>query len=331
MLTKSLNIPTLHDIEQARERISKYLLKTSLRYSAPLSRLTGAEVYIKYENHNTTCAFKVRGGINFVSKLVESNGSNVGAYCNTPLLAGSTGNHGQSIAYAGKLFNIPVTIVVPEGANQIKVQAMKDFGAEVIFYGKDVFEVWEYCKKTAIEKGWTYVLSAEQPDLFEGVGTIGLEVYEDLPDVDCFITAVGGGSGICGSSIALKSKNQKIKTYGVQSNGAPAVYDSFKQKKIITHPDLNTFAEGLATRNVFPYAFEIIQKYVDDIFLVTDEELKKSILLLLGHTHNIAEGAGAAALAGLIKNKNLFQGKKVVCVLTGGNLQVSTLKEILNS
>ena len=327
MKTKTLFIPTLKDIQEARLRISKYLLKTPLLYSTSFSKLTGAEVYIKYENVNPTCAFKVRGGVHLVAKLVERN--SVESLHATTLLAGSTGNHGQSIAYAGKLFDIPVKIVVPEGANESKVQAIKDFGAEILFHGKDVSEVWEFCEKLSKEKGYKYIHSVNEPDLFCGVGAIGLEVYEDLPDLDCFITAVGGGSGLCGSSIALKSLNPKIKTYGVQSDGAPAAYDSFKQQKLISHPSLSTFAEGLATRNTFEYAFDIMQKYVDDIFLVSDEEIKKSILLLLEHCHTVAEGAGAAALAGLIKNKEMFKNKKVVCVLTGGNLQMDILKEII--
>ncbi len=329
MSTNTLLIPVLKDIQEAGLRISKYLLKTPLKYSAPLSKLTGAKVYIKYENANPTCAFKVRGGINLVCKLIERTG--VDALHATHLLAGSTGNHGQSIAYAGMLFNVPVKIVVPEGANESKVQAIKDFGAEIVHHGKDVFEVWEYCEKLAKEKEYLYIHSVEQPELFEGVGTIGLEIFEDLPDIDCFITSVGGGSGLCGSSIALKSLNLRIKTYGVQSDGAPALYDSFKQKKLISHPSLNTFAEGLATRSTHKYSFEIMQKYVDDIFLVSDEEIKESILLLLEHCHTVAEGAGAASLAGLIKNKELFKGKKVACVLTGGNLQMDILKEIINS
>lgn len=325
MTQETLTIPSLKDIKETRERISKYLSKTPLKYSAPLSKLTEAEVYIKYENVNPTCAFKVRGGINLMSKLIND----VGFSRNKTLLAGSTGNHGQSIAYAGKLFNIPVKIVVPESANESKVQAIKDFGAEIIHHGKDVFEVWEHCEKLAKEKEYFYVHSVEQPELFEGVGTIGLEIFEDLPDIDCFITAVGGGSGLCGSSIALKNLNSKIKTYGVQSDGASAVYDSFKQKKLISHPSLNTFAEGLATRSTHQYAFEIMQKYVDDLFLVSDKEIKESILLLLEHCHTVAEGAGAASLAGLIKNKALFKNKKVVCVLTGGNLQMDVLKNII--
>ncbi|MBI2996347.1 MAG: pyridoxal-phosphate dependent enzyme [Candidatus Melainabacteria bacterium] len=335
MAVRTLNLPTITGIEAARDRLKKYLLKTPLLHSTSLSNLTGAKVYIKYENCNPTNAFKVRGGINFVCKLIDEIG--IEALRATPLLAGSTGNHGQSIAYAGNLFNLPVIIACPCGSNPSKVQAIKDFGAKVIFYGKDVFETWEYCKKLAREERYYYVHSVEQRELFEGVGTIGLEVYEDLPEVDCFITAVGGGSGVCGSAIALKEKSSVgaccskplPKIYGVQSTGAPAVHDSFKQKKLITYPNLNTFAEGLATRNVYPYAYEIMQKYVDDIFLVSDEELKAAILLLLEHCHTLAEGAGAVSLAGLIKNKEIFQGKKVVCVLTGSNLQIDILREIL--
>ena len=326
MFQKTLTIPTLKDIQKAKERISEYIPKTSLRYSPGLSKLTGAEVYIKYENHNPTCAFKVRGGINYVSKRIKGSELN-----GKTLLSGSTGNHGQSIAYAGKLFNVPVVIVCPESSNPVKVQAIKDFGAEIVFHGKDVFESWEYCEKLSRENNYLYVHSVEEPDLFEGVGTIGLEVYEDLPDVDCFITAVGGGSGICGSSIALKSLNPKIKTYAVQSSGASSVYDSFKQKTLITYPSLNTFAEGLATRSIYKYAFDVMQKYVDDLFLVDDNEIKKSILLLLEHTHNLAEGAGATSLAGLLKYKEMFKNKKVVCVLTGGNLQINVLREIMKN
>ncbi len=324
MSQKTLTIPTLKDIQEARERISKYIPKTPLRFSPGLSRLSGAEVYIKYENHNPTCAFKVRGGINYVSKRIKSS-----ELKGKILLAGSTGNHGQSVAYAGKLFSIPVVIVCPENSNPVKVQAIKNSGAEIVFYGKDVFESWQYCEKLSKESEYIYVHSVEEPDLLEGVGTIGLEVYEDLPDIDCFITAVGGGSGICGSSIALKSLNPKIKTYAVQSSGAPSVYDSFKQKKLITYPTLNTFAEGLATRSIYKYAFDVMQKYVDDLFLVDDNEIKKAILLFLEHTHNLAEGAGAASLAGLLKYKEMFKNKKVVCVLTGGNLQINMLKEIM--
>ena len=324
MPEKTLTIPALKDILEAKERISKYISKTPLRFSSGLSRLSGAEVFIKYENHNPTCAFKVRGGINYVSKRIKSS-----TLKGKTLLAGSTGNHGQSVAYAGKLFNIPVIIVCPENSNPVKVQAIKDSGAEIVFYGKDVCESWEYCEKLSKEPGYIYVHSVEESDLLEGVGTIGLEVYEDLPDVNCFITAVGGGSGICGSSIALKSLNPKVKTYAVQSSGAPSVYDSFKQKKLIIYPTLNTFAEGLATRSIYKYAFDVMQKYVDDLFLVDDNEIKKAILLLLEHTHNLAEGAGAASLAGLLKYKEMFKNKKVVCVLTGGNLQMNVLKEIM--
>ena len=330
MTSKTLIIPTLKDIEEAKTRISKYLLKTPLIYSPGLSRLTGAEVYIKYENHNPTGAFKVRGGINLVSKLMQLP-QVVNSGQMPVLLAGSTGNHGQSISYAGKLFGFKVVIIVPEKSNLAKVQAMKALGAEVILHGKDVCESWEYCEKLSEEGKYHYVHSVIEPDLFTGVGTIGLEVYEDLPEVDFYITAVGGGSGICGASIALKSKNPKIKTYGVQASGASAVYDSFKQRKIITHPNLNTFAEGLATRSTYDYAYNIMQKYVDDMFLVDDNEMKEAILLYLEHCKTLAEGAGAASLAGLLKNKATFIGKKVVCVLTGGNLRLETLKEIMKT
>lgn len=323
-MQNTIRIPCLEDIKKARERISPYITKTPLKYSQSLSKVIDAEIFIKYENLNPTNAFKVRGGINFALKLKE-NGLNFNG-----LIAGSTGNHGQSIAYAGKILNIPTIIAVPENANPVKIQAMKDLGAQVIIQGKDTAETWAWCKKEASKNGYRYVLSCEEPDLFEGVGTIGLEILENLPDVECYITAVGGGSGICGASIALKSTNPNIKTYAVQASGASAVYDSFKSKKLVTHPSLETFAEGLATRQMYEYPFNIMQKYVDDMFVVSDDELKRAIYLILEHTKNIAEGAGAASLAGLIKHKDLFKGKKIVCCLTGGNLPTKILKEIID-
>lgn len=326
MKTDTKRIPTLEDIKAARERISKDILKTPLRHYANLSKQLGCEVYLKFENTNPTCAFKVRGGVNLAYKLKEQ-----GSLENLTFIAGSTGNHGQSVAYAGKLLNIPTIIAVPEGANLVKVKAMEELGATVVFKGKDTFDTWNWCKEEAGKKGYKYILSCEEPDLFEGVGTIGLEVFEDVPDLDCYITAVGGGSGICGASIALKSLNPKIKTYAVQAEGASSVHDSFKKNECITYPSINTFAEGLATRSTDNYPLNIMQKYVDDMFLVSDDEIKRTIKLIFEHTRNVAEGAGAASLAGLIKNKELFRGKKVVCCITGGNLQVEVLKEILNN
>lgn len=322
MSNSTLKIPTLNDILEARNRICKYIPKTPLNYIHELSLLTGVQVYMKFENKNPTHAFKVRGGVNLALKMTNKPKA---------LLAGSTGNHGQSVAYAGKLLNIPVIVVCPEGANPLKIKAMNDLGAEVILYGKDVSDSWRYCEELSKKDNLFYVHSVNQPDLFEGVGTIGLEIYEDLPDLDCFITAVGGGSGICGSSIALKNLNPNIKTYAVQAEGAPSVYDSFKQKKIINYDNLCTFAEGLATRCTYEYAFKIIENYVDDIFIVSDDEIKNAIRLIYKYTENIAEGAGAASLAGLIKYKEKFQGKKVVCVLTGGNLQKEIFEEIINA
>lgn len=322
-MQKNLHIPTLENIKEAKKRIEKYLPKTSLKFSKEFSDLSGAEVYIKYENELPTKAFKVRGGVNLAVKLMQGNQTY------TKLIAGSTGNHGQSIAYVGKLLKIPTIIVMPENANPVKVKAIQDLGAEVIIKGKDTFDSWEWCKNEAQEKGYRYILSCEEPDLFEGVGTIGLEVFEDCPDLESYITAVGGGSGICGASIALKNLNPEIKTYAVQAEGASAVYDSFKQKKLITHPSLNTLAEGLATRSMYKYPFNIIQKYVDDMFLVSDENILEAIKLIYNFTGTIAEGAGAASIAGLIKNKEKFKNKKVVCVLTGGNLKEELKKELL--
>jgi len=315
-------IPTFKDVLDAKKVVSKYLIRTPLLYSKHLSRILECDAYVKCENVQITGAFKVRGGVNLVSKLCEEERRK-------GVIAVSTGNHGLSVAYAASLFDVDATIVMPEKANPFKVQAIKDLGAKVVFHGKDYDEAKEWTEKEAAKEGYRYIHSGNEPYLIAGVGTLYLEILEDLPDVDVIIVPVGGGSGASAACIVAKTINPEIKVIGVQSSGAPAVYLSWKNRKIVKMEEVKTFAEGLATRAPFELTLDIMWKYLDNMILVEDEEIAKAIILLLQTTHQVAEGAGAAATAAALKIKEQIKGKKVALVLSGGNISFDKLKEII--
>lgn len=315
-------IPTFKDVLDAKKVVSKYLIRTPLLYSKQLSRVLGCDAYVKCESVQITGAFKVRGGVNLVSKLSDEEKRK-------GVIAVSTGNHGLSVAYAASLFNVDATIVMPEKANPFKVQAIKDLGAKVVFHGKDFDEAKEWTEKEAVKQGYRYIHSGNEPYLIAGVGTLYLEILEDLPDVDVIIVPVGGGSGASAACIVAKTVNPRIKVVGVQSSGAPAVYLSWKNRKCVKMEEIKTFAEGLATRAPFELTLDIMWKYLDDMILVDDEEIAKAIILLLQTIHQVAEGAGAAATAAALKIKEQIKGKKVALVLSGGNISFDKLKEIV--
>jgi threonine dehydratase len=320
-LDDTSSIPTITDVFDAKRRISKYLPRTPLIRYDNLGELVSAEVYVKHENHLPTNAFKVRGGVNLVSQLSESDRLR-------GVITASTGNHAQSIAYASHLFGVRATIVMPVNANPLKVEATKRLGATVIFWGKDFDEGREYAEKLAEEKNLRYIHSANEADLIAGVATNSLEIFEDLPDVDAIILPVGGGSMLSGACIVANALNPETKVIGVQSSAAPAAYLSWKEGKLVSDK-MGTFAEGLATRVGFALTQEILRSLLDDFVLVTDEEIKKAILLLIEKTHNLVEAAGAAPLAALIKVQENLRGKKVAIVMSGGNISPAQLKEIL--
>ncbi|MEN8171375.1 MAG: pyridoxal-phosphate dependent enzyme, partial [Chloroflexota bacterium] len=231
--------PTLGDIYAAREHVYQYLKPTPTHHYATLSALIGAEIYIKHENHQPVGAFKVRGGLNLAAHLTpeEREGG---------LYTASTGNHGQSIAFAARAHGIKATIAVPEGANPGKVASMRALGAEVIFHGADFDTAREWITSVAEQKGGVFVGPTDEP-LIEGVGTYALEILEQLPDVDVIIVPVGAGSGACGTSIAAKNINSEIEVIGAQSAQAPAMKLSWESGELITGK-MATFAEGVATR-----------------------------------------------------------------------------------
>jgi threonine dehydratase len=314
-------MPTLHDIIAARPHVYKYLKPTPLYYYPGLSELLGAKVWVKHENHQPVGAFKVRGGLNLAATLTEAERK-------AGLFTASTGNHGQSIAFAAKVNGIKATIAVPaEGTNPAKVAAMRALGAEVAFFGPDFDAAREWIMGEAEARHGRFVGPTEEA-LICGVGTYALEILEDLPDVETIIGPVGAGSGICGISIVAKSLNPKIEVIATQSAQAPAMHMSWKSGELVT-AETTTFAEGVATRVPFANTQRIMRKYLDDFVLVDDEAIKEAIVLLLQHTRNLAEGAGAASLAAALQLKDRLAGKKVVLVLSGGNLSLEQLRQVL--
>ena len=319
---KSIWIPRLSDVFEARKMINRFVRRTPLIYNRRLSEELDADIYVKCENQQVTGAFKVRGGLNLMAHLSDGEKKR-------GVVAVSTGNHGQSIAYAAMKYSVDATIVMPEDANPYKVEAIRSFGAKVVFHGKDFDEAKEWTEKELVKKGVRYVHSGDEPYLIAGVATIYLEVLEDLPDVDTIIVPVGGGSGVSGACIVAKNIDRNIEVIGVQSSGAPAVYYSWKNRDIVRRDKIETFAEGLATRAPFNLPLRIMWKYLDDMILVDDTELEYAIFLLIDTIHQIAEGAGAASTAAALKIRDKIRGKKVVLALTGGNITTNQLKEIL--
>ena len=314
--------PTFKDVLKAKNVIAPYLAKTPLLHYPSLSELLGCEVYVKHENMLPTGAFKVRGGINLVSQLSAEEKER-------GVIAVSTGNHGQSIAYAGNLFGVNAVICVPDGANPDKVAAIKRFGAEIVEWGKEYDDAKENAERIAEEKGLRYIHSGNEPLLIAGVGTIGLEILEDLPEVDVVIAPVAAGTQASGVAIVMKTASSDIQVIGVQTENAPGTYLSWKSGDLVTTDSAATIADGLALRGGFRLPVDIMRDLLDDFVLVSEDEMRDAIRLYVEKAHTIAEAAGAASLAAGIKLKERLKGKKVVFVLSGGNITADMLREIL--
>jgi threonine dehydratase len=313
---------TFEDIVAAMERIAHYLPRTPLYEYRGLSKLLGFSFYLKHENHQPVGAFKVRGGVNLVSQLTEEERSR-GVICAT------RGNHGLSVAYAARLFGVHAVIVVPERNNPEKNAAMEHLGAEIVVHGRDFDEAVVKAEELKNRHGYRYIHSANEPMLIAGVGSYALEIFEALSPIDAIIVPIGLGSGISGVSIVAKRLTPSTRIIGVQAEKAPAVFLSWRNRKVVTTESANTIADGLATRVPAATTLEVIQKYVDDIVLLTEQEIIDAIGLLLRETHNLAEGAGAASTAAAFKLRDELRGKRVVGVLSGGNIDRATLRTVL--
>jgi threonine dehydratase len=322
MAPGTLTVPTLSDVYAARPRVYRVVRPTPLMRHSLLAVETGLDIYVKHENHNPTCAFKVRGGLNLIGSLsAEEKRRGV--------ITATTGNHGQSIALACQLDRVPCTIVTPIGNNPEKNAAMGALGAEVLEHGRDFDEARERVEQMQHERGLRYVHSANEPLLIAGVGTYGLEIFESLPDVDVIIVPIGGGSGACGCSIVRTALGSRAQVIGVQAERADAFTRSWRGPARVVADKVDTFAEGMATRVTFDLPFGILKQELDDIITLSEDDLANGVRLALRTTHNLAEGAGAAPLVAALKYRDRFAGKKVVCVMSGGNIDRATLTRVL--
>ena len=322
-----IELPTHDDVVSARDFLAAHLRPTPLVRSEGLSRLLGCEYFIKCESAQPVGAFKIRGGINLVGRL-SADERRAG------LITASTGNHGQSIAYAGRLFGARVVVYSPaENVNQDKLEAMRSMDAEVRLFGRDFDEAREEVERVAVAEGLRYIHSADEADLIAGVGTIGLEVLESLPDVEVIIAPVGGGSCVCGTALAVKgggqSRSEPIRVIGVQSEAAPAAWMSWKERRLDVEAETGTVHEGLATRVPFEMTQRIMWELLDDFVLVGEAEIESAIRLLARQARLMAEGAGAASLAGAIKMEDQLVGRRVVGVLTGANMPLQRYADTL--
>ena len=315
-----MQAPNLRGVFEAKRTIKPYLSRTPLHYSDGLSGVLDAQVYLKHDEHFPLGAFKIRGGINLLAHLSPEERSR-------GVITASSGNHGQSIASACQMFGARVLITLPEEANPLKVAAMRALGAELIFHGRNFDQANKYCERLAEEEGYRYVHAANEPLLIAGVATQTLEIIEDLPDVEVILVPLGGGSCAAGACIVAKSVDAKIRVIAVQSEAAPGGYLSWSQGQLVQAP-METFAEGLATETGYELPQSIIRHHLDDFVLVSDDEIRWAVGLLIEKAHTLAEGAGATALAGALRRREEIKGKKVAVVISGSN---TTLPQLLDA
>lgn len=316
-----MHVPSFQDVLHAQRQIRPYLARTPLHRYPALDELIETSVYVKHENYQPVGAFKVRGGINLISQLNEQERA-------SGVIAASTGNHGQSVAYAARLFHVKACIVVPEKANPGKVAAIQGMGAEVIMHGANFDEAIQHCELLAQEHGYRYIHSGNEPLLIAGVATGTLEIMEDEANIETIIVPIGGGSGAAGACIVAKAINPAIHVIGVQAEASPAAYRSWQQKHMLTAPN-HTFAEGLASGRSFELPQEILWKYLDDFLLVSDDEIAQAMVWLIERAHTLVEPAGAASLAAAYRLRSQLHERKIAIVCSGGNTSLEQLKRAL--
>jgi threonine dehydratase len=315
---------TLADIDATRERIAPYLAPTALRHYVQLSELAGSglQVFVKHENHQPTNSFKIRNGLAFMTSLdAEERRRGV--------VAASTGNHGQGIAYGGRLLGIETIVCVPVGNNPDKNAAMRALGATVVEEGRDYDEAVAVMQRIATREGRLIAHSTNDPRIVAGAGTMTREIVEQQPDLDALVIAVGGGSQAVGAMTVARALAPSLEVFGVQAAGASAIHDSWHARRRLTTPRADTFAEGVATRATYDVTFPALLAGLAGFVTVTDAEIAESVRTILSVTHNLVEGAGAMGFAALPKLRDRLSGKRVGIVFCGGNLDMATLRRVL--
>ena len=319
---EQLAVVNMLNVFKAQQVIRRLLPKTSLTFYRRLSDHVGAEVYVKHENHLPTHSFKVRGAVNFVEQFPEEQIRN-------GVVVATRGNHGLAVAWAAHKKGILCNVVVPEKNDPFVNEMILAYDAQLIEHGSDFYEAQDYAEELSENAGYYYVRQGNEPLLITGIATMGLEILEDLPDLDALIMPIGGGTGCAGVSMVVKSINPSVEIYGVQAKKMPAFYESWKQGKKVTVSPAETIASGLAARSVFDLPFLILKDLITDVVLLSEEDLIDGVRLAVRYTQNLAEVAGAAALKALFILRERLQGKKVVAVMTGGNISIPALTSML--
>jgi threonine dehydratase len=315
------SLPGIADVYRAKHVLEGQLPRTPLLLNPHISRELGCDLYIKYENLMPIGAFKVRGGVFLAASLTEDEKRR-------GIIGASTGNHGQSLAYGAKLAGARCIIAMPEEANQLKVDSMRALGADVKFHGANFEDARGWAEEHALSEGMRYVHHVNSPELITGVATMSLEIMEDLPDVDVIITPIGGGSGAIGHLTVAKGLRRGVQVIGVQAAGAPAVCNSWRERKLQRGP-IHTHAEGLATGHAYYVPVKTFIEKLDDILLVTEGEISDAVVMLARYAHQVAEDSGAASLAAAVKLGERIRGKRVAIVLSGGNMTLDGLRRVL--
>ncbi|SHK34765.1 threonine ammonia-lyase [Desulforamulus aeronauticus] len=314
-------IITLEDIFEARKRLVGVIRRTPLEPSEIFSQMTGAQIFFKMENLQKTGSFKLRGAYNKIASLDQETQKSV--------VAASAGNHAQGVALAASEAGIAATIVMPEGAPITKIERTKIYGAKVVLAGQGYDDAFCRAQEIQQQTGAVYVHAFDDPFVIAGQGTIGLELLEDLPDLDAVIVPIGGGGLISGVACAIKEQRPEVQIIGVEALDAPCMKEACRLGKVHELASAQTIADGIAVRRPGDITFEMVQTYVDQIVTVDDEEIAGAILMLLENSKLVAEGAGAVGIAALLHKKCDLQGKKVAVVISGGNIDVNVISIII--
>ena len=312
----------LRDFERAAERLKPILHHTELDLSSTFSGMTGGQIYLKCENRQKTGSFKIRGASNKIASMIEAGKA-------SPVVASSAGNHAQGVAYAAAKFGIPATIVMSKAAPIAKVQATQGYGAKVVLAGDCYDDAYAEACRICEEEGAAFLHPYNDPEVIAGQGTLGLEILSDLPYVDVIIVPAGGGGLLAGIASAVKLINPRVKVYGVQAEGADAIAQSYASGKLCTTDSAATIADGIAVKVPGDLTVELINRHADGVVTVSDSEIANAILLLMERCKQIVEPAGATPLAAVLSGKLDVKGKRVVCVLSGGNIDVSFIQNII--
>ncbi len=312
----------LSEIELAAKRLEPIIHRTTIEPSKTFSEMTGGQIYLKYENRQKTGSFKIRGAANKVAALVERG------EC-SGVVASSAGNHAQGVAYASYVNGIPATIVMPKSAPIAKVSATEGYGAKVVLYGDCYDEAYAKALEICENEGAIFLHPFDDEEVMAGQGTIGIEILQDLPTVDVVVVPAGGGGLLAGVAACIKQINPRVKIVGVQAEGAPAIAKSFAEKTLVSTDHASTIADGIQVNVPGTKTMDIINKYADDVVTVSDSEIAAAILLLLERNKQVVEPAGATPLAAVLNNKIDVAGKRIVCLMSGGNIDVSFITRII--